>query len=163
MPVASAVPVASIVPTTTPATWRSPKAWRSTSPGTSTPPRSTTRGALTLRPPTPTAAYDLGLVRQTQGDLVLAEQLYRRSLANAPDYGPALYNLGILLADQARDDEALEPLTTYVGLNPEDAAGHYRLALVLLALGQIDAGNAELQRVADIDPSILEALPTVAP
>jgi len=65
--------------------------------------------ALRQDPENHEIAKNLGNAHKAAGDLGRAADCYRRSLILAPDYQPSLYNLGLLLHEQHRLDEA-EPL-----------------------------------------------------
>ena len=99
----------------------------------------------------------------TQGDVAAGEQLYRDAIAIDPGYGLALFNLALLLSDQARYEESAELLGRYVAIAPEDAWGHFHLGVALAALGRLDEAGVEMQRATELDPAVIDALPTVAP
>ena len=67
-------------------------------------------------PDAPMAWFGLGNSAVTQGDLTLARQAFRQSLALAPDHAAARYNLAQLAAEQGDDCQALqliEPLLAH--------------------------------------------------
>lgn len=51
--------------------------------------------------------YGLGLVREKQGELSAAAELYERSMRVAPDYGEPYYALALLRLSAGRRDEAI--------------------------------------------------------
>jgi len=69
------------------------------------------------------------------GDLAAAEAGYREVLAHAPRTAPALHNLGMILAGQAREADLIPVLSALVELEPS-ADLHWRLATALLSLGR---------------------------
>jgi tetratricopeptide (TPR) repeat protein len=65
--------------------------------------------------------FHLGLVLQRYGDLDEAREAYQQAVAVAPDHGPAWNNLGVTLALQGRNAEALGAFTHALRARPADA------------------------------------------
>ncbi len=77
------------------------------------------------------AAYEnLGVVRQDQGNSMLAIEQFRKALALNPDSELALRNLATVLLNENRDEEALVTLDHLLALNPFDANGHLKLSQI---------------------------------
>ena len=87
----------------------------------------------------------LGTARQLEGDDDGAEQAFRKALGLAPGYVVARHNLGALLAQLSRSEEALAELDAAqaAGLGGPEFA-HNR-ASALMALGRFDESRAELE------------------
>ena len=86
------------------------------------------------------AAYRLeARLHRRDGDPAAAEQQLRLALAQAPSEAPSsaaetYLDLGNLLLDQQRPDEALPLLRQAVALAPRQHEGHYRLAEAAMAV-----------------------------
>jgi len=78
-------------------------------------------------------------------DAARVEALFRKSLALDPRLANAHLQLGILLAEQRREPEALAEFQAAIRLNPEDPDAHYRLAQVYLRRGDRERGQEELE------------------
>jgi len=102
---------------------------------------------------TPTQA-EVGALRASfaRGDFAGVEAIARRLAQANPELGFAWNALGGALAQQGRDDEALEPLERAARLLPAQAAVHGNLAMVLERLGRIEEAQARLQRALEIEP-----------
>jgi len=70
---------------------------------------------------------------------------YRQSLDLRPDYPEARNNLGILLADQHRTDEALVEYAEAIRLRPDYAEAHLNRALTYLVTGDFARGWSEYE------------------
>ena len=104
--------------------------------------------------------YNLGLIAQMQGFPDEAEKDYRLALAVDPQYAPAIFNLAILRAAAGAagaagaSAEALDLYRRFVVLSPDDATGHLNYGLLLASTGDVAAGNAEIQKAMQLDPSL---------
>lgn len=78
-------------------------------------------------------------------DLRRVEALLRRAVALDPTLAKAFLQLGILLVDQDRYAEAIEPLRTAAKLEPGLAQAHYRLARAYQRTGQDGLAARELE------------------
>jgi tetratricopeptide (TPR) repeat protein len=101
--------------------------------------------ALTLQPGQPDALQLLGLMARHRGDLAQAERLMRASLVSREAQPHVWNNLGNVLADQARADEAEACYARAVVLAPTYADALYNLACQRHARGQTDAPALLLQ------------------
>jgi tetratricopeptide (TPR) repeat protein len=88
----------------------------------------------------PAAAYRMeARLHRRDGDPAAAERQLRLALAQAPSEAPSsaaetYLDLGILLLDQQRPEEALPLLRQAVALAPRQHEGHYRLAEAAMAV-----------------------------
>lgn len=108
--------------------------------------------ASELDPDNPEIDMVLGLAYRARGDSAKAEEHFRRAIRKKPDYADAHNNLGVLLSDLGRGDEALRefetaasnvlyrtPEVAYYNMgeeyrrrkNPGSAEAMYRRALLL--------------------------------
>jgi len=78
-------------------------------------------------------------------DAARVEALFRKSLALDPRLENAHLQLGILLAGQRREPEALAEFQAAIRLNPEDPDAHYHLAQIYLRMGERERGQEELE------------------
>ena len=98
--------------------------------------------------------YNLGLVAQTQNRAPEAENYYRLSLVQDPNYAPAVFNLAIVRTNLGAIDDAIQLYRHYITLQPDDAGGHLNLGILLSQVGQTVAGDAEIARAMQLNPSI---------
>lgn len=108
------------------------------------------REALVADPENVYAFYDLGVVASAD-DVVRAEYYYRLATALDPTYTPALMNLGKLLAEQGRTDEAIELYRKVTLFAPQLASAQYRLGVLLAAAGRVAESEAALTAAKTID------------
>jgi tetratricopeptide (TPR) repeat protein len=85
------------------------------------------------------------------GEFGQAESYLRRALGGLED-GLTHYNLGLLLAQTDRLDEAVAEYKLALTFDPNDARTHNNLAAVLARQGKLDQAARELTRALEIDP-----------
>jgi tetratricopeptide (TPR) repeat protein len=106
------------------------------------------------------ALYNLGLIAQTEGDNVKAENFYRRALAVDPSFESALFNLAIVRTDQGDTDEAIELYQRAIEVNPDNAGAHLNLGLLYLEIGKKKRrAEAEIDKAIELDPSLGKRVP----
>jgi tetratricopeptide (TPR) repeat protein len=86
------------------------------------------------------------------------ETLWRDTLARNPDCWLAHNNLGILLIDQGRIDEAMEQCHKAVQINPNFAESLNNLGVALAAKGRFDEAIENYRKALLINPSYADAL-----
>ncbi len=115
---------------------------------------------LRCRPPGPgrssepeaARAYAAGAVAAEAGDMETAEAEFRRSLAR-DDGDPAPWKeLGVLLVDAQRFEEALRPLETARSLDPGDPDPPRLVGLALDRLGRWDEAAVAYRRFMELVP-----------
>ena len=72
-----------------------------------------------------------------------AEALLRKSIAENDRYWESHFELGLILEQQRKFEEAARELRRSIELNPGDPVPHYRLARVYDRLGKTDEARAE--------------------
>jgi len=78
---------------------------------------------LGIDPDQPAVRTDMGAMLWQNGDVALAEQAFRRVIADHPGFGNAYINLGHLLREARKDtDQAREIWRTLVTNYPDDPA-----------------------------------------
>jgi predicted O-linked N-acetylglucosamine transferase (SPINDLY family) len=104
---------------------------------------------------------DLGVMQRRLGDPVAAEQTLRRALALNPDLVPALGNLGNVLLDLGRADDAVAALQQAIALAPGQHWLRRSVALAMLARQDVVGAEAQLRQalaMAPDDPELHETL-----
>jgi tetratricopeptide (TPR) repeat protein len=95
--------------------------------------------------------YALSLWKGTRGgdqqgvDLAEVETLLRKSISLDPRLADAHLQLGALLQDQHRDQEAIPEFQAAVQFKPDDPNAHYRLAEAYLRAGDKERSQEEFQ------------------
>lgn len=82
----------------------------------------------------PEGYIDAAVELHEQGDLSAAERTYREGLAAGGPHAMALFNLGVLLEDMSRAEEALEAYRAALKEDARFADCHYNIALLYDAM-----------------------------
>jgi tetratricopeptide (TPR) repeat protein len=111
---------------------------------------------LDLDPTNAKAENNLGLVFETKGEVAAAEQAYRKAIAWGKDSAESreqpYVNLGNLLAEQNRNQEAAGLLETAVSLAPKSPYCHLILGVLYRKVEKLDAARRELILATSLDP-----------
>lgn len=94
----------------------------------------------------------------SRGDYQSAEPLLRMLQAKNPDDGELLYNLGMMLSDQRKLDEAIPMLERLVEINPERSNGWTALGVAYSRNRDMGKSEQALRRALEIDPENAYAL-----
>jgi tetratricopeptide (TPR) repeat protein len=86
-----------------------------------------------------------------------SETLYRHTLAVTENNSPIQFNLGILLAGDGRDEEAVEQYREVVRIKPDHADAHFNLGNALRRLGRPEEAIEAYASVLKITPDDAEA------
>lgn len=110
-------------------------------------------------PPPPLAAADWFLrgCELEAGDPAGAERAYRQALELDPDLADAVLNLGVLLGDSGRFDEAIALYRRAAKRLPNDPLLHFNLAVMLEDAGRIADALAAYDACLAIDPKVADA------
>lgn len=91
---------------------------------------------------------DVGYALYLQNELVPAEEKLRQALKQNPQYAEARNNLGLVLAEQRRFDEALAEFRKA----GDQAAAHSNLAFVQTKIGALDEAEKNYHRALELNP-----------
>lgn len=112
---------------------------------------------LDLDPANARAENNLGLILETEGKPDPAIQAYRDAIQwqerGSQGSEQPYINLGNLLAEQGRLQEALAPLEQAVALAPNNAYCHMTLGVYYRKVGQLQAARRELERATALEPN----------
>jgi Flp pilus assembly protein TadD len=86
-----------------------------------------------------------------------SETLWTHTLTVSPQNDVAENNLGILLADRGRYDEAIVHYETALRLRPKNAVAHLNLGNALILRGDIVGALRQVRRSIEIDPNNVDA------
>ncbi|MGA2506188.1 MAG: tetratricopeptide repeat protein [Chitinispirillaceae bacterium] len=86
-----------------------------------------------------------------------AETLYRTTIARNENCWMAHNNLGLLLADKGRTDEAMAHYQKALEINPNHANAHNNLGTLLAKMGRTDEATAHFLKALEINPDYGDA------
>jgi Flp pilus assembly protein TadD len=101
--------------------------------------------AIALAPGLAEAHSNLGAALRHQGQLEEAATCYKTAIELAPQFPLAYFNFGTVLEEQRHMDEAAACYRKAINLQPDFAVAHHNLAMVLLTLGDMEAGWQEYE------------------
>jgi tetratricopeptide (TPR) repeat protein len=108
------------------------------------------------------AWVNLGGIRMARLDFAGAVEANNRALAIRPELVQATFNLGLGHLYLSHPDEMVVCFEKVIAAEPQNAAGHYYLAVGQLAQGRVDEARARLQRAQALGyqppPEFLRAL-----
>jgi protein O-mannosyl-transferase len=81
------------------------------------------------------------------------ETLYRTTIAENPDCWMSHNNLGTVLTDRGRTDEAIAEFRKSLEINPNNAMAYGNLGILLAGRGQFDEAIARYQQALEIAPA----------
>ena len=96
---------------------------------------------------------DMGYALYLQNELVPAEEKLRQALKQNPQYAEARNNLGLVLAEQKRFDEALAEFRK----GGDEASAHSNLAFVQTKIGALDEAEKNYHRALELNPKQVQA------
>jgi superkiller protein 3 len=112
--------------------------------------------ALELNPSDVKAENNLGLVLESEAHPAEAIEAYKKAIAwqqdNEVRNEQPYLNLGGLLLDQDRAEEALPVLEEAVRLTPANSLCRMKLGIALLRTSRLDKAQIELEQAARLDP-----------
>jgi tetratricopeptide (TPR) repeat protein len=105
------------------------------------------------------AFYNLGQIARIQNRLAIAEGYYRSALEIDGNYGPALFGLGVVRQAFGAVQEAIDLYRKDISTEPNNAASHYNLGILLRLQGKTAEGDAEIARAIQLDPTLPQPQP----
>ncbi|WP_129781472.1 2OG-Fe(II) oxygenase family protein [Peristeroidobacter soli] len=96
---------------------------------------------------------ELAAALKGQGRFSDAEAAYRAALARRPSFAIARHNLGSLLSQLERADEALREIDRAVEAGLKGHAVHLNRAIALQQLGRFEAAEQEFEHAAQLAPA----------
>jgi Tfp pilus assembly protein PilF len=113
---------------------------------------------LRKKPKDPTLLNDIGYSYYNRGDWAEAESHLRRAIVADKNYKPAWVNLGLTLAQQGRESEAIDAFLKAVS----QAEAHANLGFVLASQGKKAEAIAAYRRALELEPTLRLAQVAVA-
>lgn len=101
--------------------------------------------------------FSRGLAEHTAGNWPQAEAAYREALALAPGRPSLLFNLGRLMLDRERDEEAGQLFDQVLQAAPDDHEAHYNLGIALARQARFDEALGHYDRALALKPDFAEA------
>ena len=121
------------------------------------------RGTVTLRAAAPEADVEAPAEWFNRGldleavDRAQAEAAYRRAIAKAPGYIDAYLNLGVMLCDDGRCEEAVAVYAQGLQHRPDEALLHFNLAVALDDLGRAEEALDYYMACLRLSPKLADA------
>ena len=109
--------------------------------------------AVEMAPQFAIAWNNLGTIAYQTKNYMRAEQCFREALAQDPAAYDALVNLGGVLINLNRLDEARQANERAISRRPNDALANSQLGLTYFELGQVEPAEKFLRRAVEIDPA----------
>ena len=100
----------------------------------------------------------LGVCRQADGDLAGAEPHYREALRINPALFESINNLGVVLGELGRHEEAVAVLGMLAQAYPAEPSAHYNLGFEQAQAGDLEAALTSFRRAAELDTCGADAL-----
>jgi tetratricopeptide (TPR) repeat protein len=118
--------------------------------------------AVELNPKLPDVYAFYGQALQATGDPGAATDAYRKALAANPNNFTANLELGVLLKNDQKLDEALGCLRRALETRPDDLDAKYHVAAIDLQQGRLDAARLQLEQITKEAPAFTAAHVTLA-
>ncbi|MDE2132583.1 MAG: tetratricopeptide repeat protein, partial [Betaproteobacteria bacterium] len=99
--------------------------------------------------------HEAGLRAAARGDRAEAEQCWRQALALGPEQAATHFNLGVLMGQSGRSDEAFHHYARAAALDPGNAAAHANLALLYEQRGDSVGAEASHRAALQHNPHSL--------
>jgi tetratricopeptide (TPR) repeat protein len=102
------------------------------------------------------ALFQRGVDLETR-DPATAEAAYRRAIALAPNYVDPYLNLGVMLCDAGRCEDAVSLYQAALHQQPDEALLHFNLAVALEDLDRVHDALASYARCIQLAPGFADA------
>jgi Tfp pilus assembly protein PilF len=87
-------------------------------------------------------ALEIAMRRHRDGQLAIAQDIYRKVLAQRPDHSDALHLLGLIATGVGKTEAGIELIRRAIAINPGVANYHSNLGNALARLGKFDEAIA---------------------
>ena len=95
----------------------------------------------------------LGSISLRKNDFATAEKSLKTVAEIAPGYPRVQEDLGTVLLNMGRPQEAILPLQKAIEQNPQNATAFFKLGGALKSLGRDEAGDAALKMASELSPA----------
>jgi len=106
-------------------------------------------------PTPPSDQFKRAVKLHQQGDLAMAEFMYRQILRQEPDYVEVTYLLGLLANQTDRPAEAIERINQYLEFKPDDAQAVAILGLCYFDLKEYGSAVSMFKRSLEMNPGVI--------
>lgn len=113
-------------------------------------------------PTPPSDQFKRAVKLHQQGDLAMAEFMYRQILREEPDYIEVTYLLGLLANQTGRPAEAIERINQYLLVKPDDAQALSILGLCYFDLKDYASCVALLEQALEMNPRVIHTMQNLA-
>ena len=116
--------------------------------------------ALRIKPDHLHALANMGMALRKQGKIAEAIAFYQRALrvkANSPDSAKVHWQLGLALADQGKNDDALQEFYEAMKLIPQDSGMRTNLGVKLARQSKLAEATEQFNEALRLDPNNAEA------
>lgn len=96
------------------------------------------------------AKYQLGLSYKTQGESAKAVEYLEQTVRDAPNYAPALRDLGAVYLQIGAETKARVVLEKSAAISPNDADTHYQLSRLYNLIGETELAKKHLKIFQDL-------------
>ena len=114
--------------------------------------------ALAIQPVAPDVLNNLGAALSELNRMAEAEAALSLSIRQNPGQIESLYNLGIVLHKQGKDNPAIELFQRVIDCDGRHAKAFYNLGVVQQGLGDFPKAEASYRQAIEIDPDYFSAL-----
>jgi tetratricopeptide (TPR) repeat protein len=112
---------------------------------------------LAQAPNHPDALHLLGILQAQAGNLDVAEDLIGQAVHVRPEFAEAWANLGCVLVNHRKYDEAILVYSRLIQLRPTDGGPHYALGILWSELGRLDEAVGAFSRATQLQPDPADA------
>ena len=113
-------------------------------------------------PTPPSDQFKRAVKLHQQGDLAMAEFMYRQILREEPDYVEVTYLLGLIANQTGRPTEAVERINKYLDVRPDDAQAVSILGLCYFDLEDYANAVTMFARSLEMNPGVIHTMQNLA-
>ena len=113
--------------------------------------------ALSIKPDSADAYYNMGIALQDQGKPEEAIDAYTKALSIKPDSAGAYNNMGIALQDQGKPEEAIVAYNQALAIKPDYAEACYNMGNALKDQGELDKAIEAYEKALSLKPNYADA------